>query len=414
MSTVLTDLLIRPARLGDRPQIVDIVGHMGFHEDVLTRADAMRYLGSVLSSPETRGLVAVLGDRTVGYAELHARPSSIGDYQQAWLAIMAVDERVRGSGIGARLQAAVEHEARMLGCAEIALESSMQRNAAHAFYRAQGYAEHRPAMRFRKSLESSQSAPVESIEERFLYAAGAAASAVRVAIAGLAAERAVGMGADGAPTEAADDAAERAALAHLHPLELPIISEECGLVGPMPGASDYWISLDPLDGTRNFRAGFPPWATSIGLVKEGAAVAGLVVDLWSGRRWWARAGGGAWVDGRPARPNAGVLYATPSPQPSMPSARLPAAAKRLRISGCTSVELCRIADGTLAGFDARRRGIVHVHDLAAAAAILSEAGACVLTLTGEIPKLIPDPEPLLHIVAGADEATAQELLDEEL
>ena len=416
MSSVLTDVTIRPAALSDRAEIIAIVGGMGFHEDVLERADAMRYLGTVLASPETRALVAVYRGRTVGYAELHARPSSIGDYQQAWLAIIAVDEGFRGKRIGAQLQAAVEHEARMLGCAEIALESSMARTGAHAFYTSQGYAEHRPAKRFRKALSSS-SAPqpdATSLEERFLYAAGAAASAVRAAIAGLAAERAVGIGADGAPTEAADEAAENAALALLRPLGLSIVSEECGLVGVMPRADDYWISLDPLDGSRNFRAGFPPWATSIGLVRSGAAVAGLVADLASGRRWWARGGGGAWVDGRPARPRASALYATPSPQPSMPVARLPVAAHRLRISGCTSVELCRVADGTLAGFDARRRGVVHVHDLAAASAILSEAGACVLTLTGEVPQLIPDPEPLLHIVAGADEASAQELLDEEL
>jgi len=395
---------------------------MGFHEDVLARADSMRYLGSVLAAPEARTLVAVWRGQTVGYAELHARPSSIGDYQQAWLAVMAVDEQFRGKGIGARLQAAVEHEARMLGCAEIALESSTARTGAHAFYGALGYAEHRPAKRFRKPLPASMTTQADdaaivdelSIEERFLYAAAAAASAVRVAIAGLAAGQAVGMGADGAPTEAADEAAEKAALAQLQPLGLPIISEECGLVGTMPREDEHWISLDPLDGTRNFRAGFPPWATSIGLVRNRAAVAGLVADLSSGRRWWAREGGGAFVDGRPARPKAGALYATPSPQPSMPLARLPAAAQRMRISGCTSVELCRVADGTLAGFDARRRGIVHVHDLAAAASILSEAGACVLTLTGDIPELVPDPEPLLHIVAGADYATAQELLDEEL
>ncbi|GAB3585602.1 histidinol-phosphatase [Amycolatopsis endophytica] len=55
-----------------------------------------------------------------------------------------------------------------------------------------------------------------------------------------------------------------------------------------------WV-LDPIDGTKNFLRGGPVWATLIALVDEGRPVAGMVSAPLLGRRWWASAGGGAWM-----------------------------------------------------------------------------------------------------------------------
>ena len=61
-----------------------------------------------------------------------------------------------------------------------------------------------------------------------------------------------------------------------------------------------WV-IDPLDGTTNFTRGVPPYAVSIGLQVEGEAAVGVVVDVTTGETYAATRGGGAEVDGRPAR-----------------------------------------------------------------------------------------------------------------
>ncbi|MGB5952974.1 MAG: inositol monophosphatase family protein [Ornithinimicrobium sp.] len=55
-----------------------------------------------------------------------------------------------------------------------------------------------------------------------------------------------------------------------------------------------WI-LDPIDGTNNFIRGVPVWATLIGLVVDGEPVLGLVSAPALQRRWWAASGSGAWT-----------------------------------------------------------------------------------------------------------------------
>jgi len=63
-----------------------------------------------------------------------------------------------------------------------------------------------------------------------------------------------------------------------------------------------WV-VDPLDGTTNFVAGFPVYASSIGVLYRGAPVAGAIYIPWpdeeAGVVMHARKGGGAFVDGEP-------------------------------------------------------------------------------------------------------------------
>ena len=58
-----------------------------------------------------------------------------------------------------------------------------------------------------------------------------------------------------------------------------------------------WI-LDPIDGTTNFIRGVPVWATLIALVVEDQPVLGLVSAPALARRWWAATGAGAWTGRR--------------------------------------------------------------------------------------------------------------------
>ncbi|GLZ35666.1 histidinol-phosphatase [Lentzea sp. NBRC 105346] len=69
------------------------------------------------------------------------------------------------------------------------------------------------------------------------------------------------------------------------------------IVGEERGATEgarQWV-IDPIDGTKNFLRGVPVWATLIALVVDGTPVVGVVSAPALGRRWWASAGGGAFM-----------------------------------------------------------------------------------------------------------------------
>ncbi|HYZ16490.1 MAG TPA: inositol monophosphatase family protein, partial [Candidatus Acidoferrum sp.] len=150
-------------------------------------------------------------------------------------------------------------------------------------------------------------------------------------------------------------------------------------------------------------------------VRDGEAIAGLICDLVSDRRWTARRGGGAKRDGVPirtqveGRPRSG-LVAAPSPAPGSPELRVPPGLARLRISGSSALDLVRVADGSLAAFVCADRPVAHVHDIAAALAILTEAGGIAGDPQGLPLRLEPDPEPVIAFIAASDPETLRSLL----
>ncbi|SFQ21241.1 histidinol-phosphatase [Amycolatopsis arida] len=99
---------------------------------------------------------------------------------------------------------------------------------------------------------------------------------------------------DRTPVTDADTAVEdavRAVLAVERPGDT-VAGEERG--GTASGTGRTWV-LDPIDGTKNFLRGLPVWASLLALVVGGTPVIGVVSAPALGRRWWAAAGGGAWV-----------------------------------------------------------------------------------------------------------------------
>jgi 3'(2'), 5'-bisphosphate nucleotidase len=167
--------------------------------------------------------------------------------------------------------------------------------------------------------------------------------------------------------------------------------------------------LDPLDGTGNFRAGLPPWAFSVALVQAGRPLAGLVADLSSGRRWEGGLGNGARRDGVPVRPRAGGTVVVPTAPPGDAIA-VPATARRVRVTGCTAVDLCLVADGSAAAWHDVDRSGTHVHDVAGGLAVLAAAGGVALTADGEPLVLRPDTGTLVRLVAAGTAEAARELL----
>lgn len=99
---------------------------------------------------------------------------------------------------------------------------------------------------------------------------------------------------DSSPVTRSDQLAEEA-IREVLSRETPglgFLGEELGQEGD---ERDRWI-IDPLDGTRNFVAGLPWFATLIGLQLDGEIVLGVVhAPALGGETWWAARGQGAFA-----------------------------------------------------------------------------------------------------------------------
>ena len=67
------------------------------------------------------------------------------------------------------------------------------------------------------------------------------------------------------------------------------------------GSSGYVWVIDPIDGTANFVRGIPAWCVVIACVKDGKTVVGVVHEPSTGETFYARRGGGAFLNGKPIR-----------------------------------------------------------------------------------------------------------------
>ncbi len=112
--------------------------------------------------------------------------------------------------------------------------------------------------------------------------------------------------ADGSPVTIADRGAEerlRKSLATAFPAD-GILGEEFGETSGTSGRR--WI-IDPIDGTQSFIRGVPLWGVLIGLEARGECVLGVVALPALAETLWAVRGGGAFVNGTPARVSAPAL-----------------------------------------------------------------------------------------------------------
>lgn len=105
----------------------------------------------------------------------------------------------------------------------------------------------------------------------------------------------------------ADEEAERiitAGLLRVAPDSL-VVGEEAAAANPSIIEAaflqpDVWF-VDPLDGTLNFASGIPFFATMVARVRNGRTIAAWIYDPLADRLIWARAGAGAWHDGKRLR-----------------------------------------------------------------------------------------------------------------
>lgn len=80
---------------------------------------------------------------------------------------------------------------------------------------------------------------------------------------------------------------------------------EDGIVGEEhadhAGASGHVWVIDPIDGTANFVRGIPAWCVVIACASEGRTAVGVIHEPCTGETFYARRGGGAFMNGRPIR-----------------------------------------------------------------------------------------------------------------
>lgn len=193
--------------------------------------------------------------------------------------------------------------------------------------------------------------------------------------------------ADGTPVTEADRSAERvirAAIVRRYPTHA-VLGEEDGLQGD-PDAPT-WI-VDPIDGTRNFVAGIPVFATLIALHADGRGVVGVVSAPALGSRWDGLAGGPARQDGQQVRVSdvadlhsatvsfGGLDYFERLDTAAVP--RLTAATARQRGFG-DFWQHCLVASGSI---DVAVEAEVSRWDLAAVKVVVEAAGGRLTDLEG--------------------------------
>lgn len=185
---------------------------------------------------------------------------------------------------------------------------------------------------------------------------------------------------------AADTAAERLAralLAQWRPGE-PVLGEEEG--GTSAVAGDLCWVVDPIDGTVNYLYGWPWYAVSVGVQRDGQTLAGAVAQPADGRVWSAALGHGADCNGIALRVSGarqlelsligtGFSYLAErrTRQAAMVARMLPKV-RDVRRAGSAALDLCAVASGWLDGY--AEHGLQR-WDWAAGALIAAEAGAVV-------------------------------------
>ncbi len=148
--------------------------------------------------------------------------------------------------------------------------------------------------------------------------------------------------------------------------------------------------LDPLDGTSNFAAGIPLFATSLALFEKGKVVLGITYDPIRDEMFSAIAGQGAWLNNQPLRcitsgfqlKNAVVIADFKRLSSQLQQALL----QKKPYGSQRNLGACVLEWAWMAA----NRGHAYLHggmklwDLAAGSLILSEAGGYSATLDGEI------------------------------
>ncbi|CAN5349269.1 inositol monophosphatase family protein [soil metagenome] len=152
-----------------------------------------------------------------------------------------------------------------------------------------------------------------------------------------------------------------------------------------------WV-VDPLDGTTNFLHGIPQFAVSIGLLREGVPIAGLIYNPANDELYMAEKGGGAFLNdtrlrvaGRKQLNECVIACGLPHigrgdhEQSRKEMTALQPKVAGLRRFGAASLDLAFVAAGRLDGYWERN---LQPWDIAAGIILIKEAGGTVSDILG--------------------------------
>jgi len=169
-----------------------------------------------------------------------------------------------------------------------------------------------------------------------------------------------------------------------------ILAEETGSAGP---AGEYQWIIDPLDGTTNFIHGFPQYAVSIALARNGVVEQAVVFDPVANDLYTASRGAGAFLNERRIRVSrrtrmSEALIGTGFPFREFDNVEAYLAMFRevtqktagIRRPGSAALDLAYLAAGRYDGF--WEMGL-KPWDLAAGSLLVQEAGGLISDLAGD-------------------------------
>ncbi|MBU0561220.1 MAG: inositol monophosphatase [Bacteroidetes bacterium] len=169
-----------------------------------------------------------------------------------------------------------------------------------------------------------------------------------------------------------------------------IIAEESGSTG---AKSKYVWVIDPLDGTTNFAHGLPIFSVSVGLMKSGKTICGVIYDVMRDAMYSAEVGSGAFMNGEKIKVNEnddleeGVIVTgfpyniRENPDNAIEKFnRFLMNARAVRRLGSAAIDFCYVAEGVFDGF-----WEVHLNpwDVCAGKLIVEEAGGIVTNFKNE-------------------------------
>lgn len=214
-----------------------------------------------------------------------------------------------------------------------------------------------------------------------------------------------------------DSKAQEAIIEIIKAYDLParLISEE----GNKEFNGDqYFLTVDPVDGTTNLSRGLHPSVTSISVArnpKQSDVIAGIVSGLYTGGTFYAEKHRGATINGscikvaKPVKYRHGLISMDISKVPKLERlAPLIRESRHIRSEGCSAASLCHLASGILdAHIDLR--GIVRATDISAGLLILEEAGG-IYTINGEIKgELLLRKDTRVELIAASGQNMLQQI-----
>ncbi|MCL1978304.1 MAG: hypothetical protein FWG55_09450 [Candidatus Bathyarchaeota archaeon] len=235
----------------------------------------------------------------------------------------------------------------------------------------------------------------------------------------------LGKGAGGDIMKPVDLAAEKAIVDTLqnYDISFSLISEESGFEKYGNTPEEYYITIDPIDGTTNLLRGLPFYASSIAVSKKPVITevyAALVTDLYHDITYIAQKDKGAFRDGEKIKTSQVIslqeavlgmdlnTYKVAEVAPKLTD--LIQQTKHIRHYGANALELCYVANGLTDAF-VDIRGKLRTTDVAAGFLIIKEAGGVVTGIDNQPINVKLDPKQTLKFVASSNTKIHQTILE---